>query len=59
MTGVALPTTPRQWGSALQELHCPLPLSSEAAHDSCSTAYWPQAVRRCILGVALPIAPRL
>ena len=29
---VALPTAPRQWGSALQELHCPLLLDAEALH---------------------------
>ena len=30
VAGVALPTAPRRCGSALQELHCPLPPGSEA-----------------------------
>ena len=29
---IALPTAPRQWGSALQGLHCPLPLGNVAVH---------------------------
>ena len=39
IAGVALPTAPRQWGSALQELHCPLPHGSEAVHCRSCTAY--------------------
>ena len=27
-----MPTAPKQCGSALQELHCPLPLGSVAVH---------------------------
>ena len=69
----ALPTAPRQWGSALQELHCPLPPGTEAVHCSelhcplppgseavrCRncTVPCPQAVRQCVAGVALPTAP--
>ena len=41
-----LHTALRQCGSALQELHCPLPLSSVAVHDRASTAHCPQAVRQ-------------
>ena len=58
--GVAMSTAPRQWGSVLQEFHCPLPPGSETVHCrswSC-TAHCPQAVRQCIAGVALPTAPR-
>ena len=58
IAGVALPTAPRQWGSALQELHCPLASGSEAVHCRRSTAHCPQAVWQCIAGVALPTAPR-
>ena len=69
-----MPTAPRQWGSALQEFHCPLPPGSEVVHcRSCTahcpkgseavhcrscTAYCPQAVRECIAEIALPTAPR-
>ena len=52
-----LPTAPRQSGSALQELRCPLPPGSGAEHCRSSTAHCPQAVRQCIAGVALPTAP--
>ena len=58
IAGVALPTAPRQWGSALQELHCPLPPGSEAAHCRSSTAHCPRALRQCIAGVAPSTAPR-
>ena len=74
IAGVALPTAPKQWGSALQEFHCPVPPGSEVVHcRSCSvhcpqgneavrcrscTAHCPQAVRQCIAGVALPTAPK-
>ena len=69
-----MPTTPRRRGSALQELHCPLPSGGEAVHcRSCtahspqgneavhcrsSAANCPQAVRPCIVEVAPPTAPR-
>ena len=52
-----MPTAPRQWGSALQELHCPLPPGSEAVHCRSHTVHCPQAVRQCIAGVAMPTAP--
>ena len=58
IAGVALPTAPRQWGSALQELHCPLPPSSGAVYCRRSTAHCPQAVRQCIAEAALSTAPR-
>ena len=58
MAGVALSTAPRQWGSALQELHCPLPPGSEVVQWPSSTAHCPQAVGRCIAGVPLPTAPQ-
>ena len=53
-----MPTAPGQWGSALQELQCPLPPGSEAVHCRSCTAHCPQAVRQCIEGVALSTAPR-
>ena len=69
-----LPAAPRQWGSLLQELICPLPLGSEAvhfrrstapcqqgsgaAHCKSPTAHCPQAVRQCVAGGPLPTAPR-
>ena len=56
IAGVAAPTAPRQWGRALQELHCPLPQGSEAVHCKSSTAHCPQAVRQCVAGVPLPTA---
>ena len=40
--GVPLPSAPRQWGSVLQEFHCPLP----------------QAVRHCIAQVRMPTDPK-
>ena len=51
-------TAPRQWGTALQELHCPPPPGSEAVHCRSCTARCPQAVGQCIAGVALSTAPR-
>ena len=69
-----MPIAPRQWGSALQELHCPLPPGSETVHCSelhcplppgseavhygSCTAHCPQAVGQCIAGVALSTPPR-
>ena len=53
-----MPTAPGQWGSALQEYHCPLPPGSEVVHCRSSNAHCPRAVRRCIAGVALSTAPR-
>ena len=58
IAGGPLPTAPRQWGSILQEVHCPLPPGSEAVHCRRSTAHCPQAVRKCIAGGPLPTAPR-
>ena len=51
---VPLPTAPRQRGSVLQELHCPLLWDTEAVHCRSSTAHCPQAVGQCIAGVPLP-----
>ena len=53
-----MPSAPRQWGSALQELHCPLPASGEAVRCKSSTAHCPQALWQCIAGVAPPTASR-
>ena len=52
-----MPTAHRQWGSALQEVHCPLPPGSEAVYGRSCTAHCPQAVRWCIANGALPTAP--
>ena len=52
-----MPTAPRQWGSVLRELHCPLPPGSEAEHCRRSTAPCPRAVVQCVAGVPLPTAP--
>ena len=57
IAGVALPTAPRQWGSALKEVHCPLPPGSEAVCCERSTAHCSQAVEHCIEGGPLPTAP--
>ena len=56
--GVKLPTAPRQRGSALQELRCPLLSGSEAVHCRSCTVQCPEAVREFITGVALPTVPR-
>ena len=53
MTGVPLPTAPRQCGRALQELHSPLPLGSGAVQCRSCTAHCPQAVWQSIAGVPL------
>ena len=37
-----MPTTPRLWGTALQELHCPLPPGSGAVHCRSCTVHCPQ-----------------
>ena len=58
IAGVPLPTAPGQWGSALQEIHWPLPPGSGAVHCRSPTAHCPWAVRQCVAGVALPTAPR-
>ena len=49
--------SPSWWARALQEMHCPLHLGSVAVHDRISTPHCPYAVRKCIVGVALPTAP--
>ena len=41
IAGIALPTAPGQCGSALQELHCPLPPGSVAVHCRSCTAHCP------------------
>ena len=56
--GIALPTGPRQSGIVLQELHRPLPPSSEAMRCRNCTIHCPLAVRQGVLEVALPVAPR-
>ena len=48
---------PRRRGSALLELHCPLPPGSRAAYCRSSTARCPPAVRQGVAGVPLPTAP--
>ena len=53
-----MPTNPRHCGNALQELHGPLPLGSEAVHCRSTTAYCPQIVRQCTSGAPLPNASR-
>ena len=74
IAGIALPTTPRPWGTVSQEFHYPLPLGSETVYCSSCTAHCPRqwgsalhelhrplrpgTVRQCIAGVALPTAPR-
>ena len=47
-----------QWGSALQEFHCPVPRSSGAMH--CNSLYTDclQALWQCIAPVPLPTAPK-
>ena len=37
VAGGPLPTAPRQWGSVLQKVHCPLPPGSEAVYCRSST----------------------
>ena len=51
------PRPPSWWARALQEFHCPLPLSGVAVHDKSCTARCPQAVWQCGAGVPLPTAP--
>ena len=68
---VALPAVPPPRGSALQELHYPLPQalrhcivglslppSNEAVYCRSCTAHYPHEVWQCMVGVALPAAPR-
>ena len=43
-----MPTTPRLRGSALQELHCPLPPGRGAVHCNSCTTQCPQAMRHSI-----------
>ena len=58
IAGDPLPPAPRQWSSALQKSHCPLPPGSEAVRCRRSTAHCPRAVRQCVAGGPLPTAPR-
>ena len=73
MMVLALPTAPRQLGSALQEwhyrltpgadtvherVHCPVPPVTVAVHDRSCTAHCPGTMRQCIAGLALPTVPR-
>ena len=58
IAGVPLPTAPREWGSVLRELHCPLPPGSEAVHCRSSTAHCTKAGRQRMAGVPLPTALR-
>ena len=57
IAGAPLPTAPRQWNSALQEVHCPLLQGSEAVYCTTSIAtdrrHWGSALQegRC------PLAP--
>ena len=57
VAGGPLPPAPRQWSSALQKSHCPLPPGSEAVCCRRSTAHCPQAVAQCVAGVPLPTGP--
>ena len=58
IVGGPLPTAPRHSGSVLQEVHCPLPLRSEAVYCRSGTAHCVEAVRQCVAGGPLPTAPR-
>ena len=53
-----LPTAPRQYRSALHEVHCPLPPGSMAVHCRNSTACCPRPVRECTAAIPLPTAPK-
>ena len=58
---VAVPTARGQSGTAVQRLHCPLPLAREVVRYKSSgsfTANCRPAVRHCIARVPLPTAPR-
>ena len=57
MTVIALPTAPKQCGTALQEFYRPLPPGSVAVYCKGSTAHRPHAVRQCIAQVPKPTAP--
>ena len=73
VAGFPLPAAPRQCGSALQQLRCPLPpstvavhsrsytarcpLSSVAVHCRSSTTRCPKATWQCIVGVPPPAVP--
>ena len=52
-----MPIAPRQWGTALQEFHCPLPRGTAALHCTSSTAHSCEAVGDCIAGVPTPTFP--
>ena len=72
IAGIPLPTAPRRCGSALHELHCPLPRRNEAVHLQelhcplppgseavrcrSSTAHCPQTMWLCKAGAPLPAA---
>ena len=58
IAGIALPSSPRRWGSALHEFDYTLPLGSEALCCSSSTPHYPEAVWQCVAGIAVPAAPR-
>ena len=58
IAGVPLPTAPRRFGSALRDLHCPLPPGNEAMYCRSPTAHCTQAVRQCMAGIALPHCPQ-
>ena len=52
-----LPTTPRQCGHALQQLHYQPPTGIVAKHCSSSTTLSPRVVWACMKTVPLPNAP--
>ena len=53
-----MPTTYRQSDTALQKFHFPPRLDGVAVHSWSCTANYPQAVRRCMAAIALPVGPR-
>ena len=57
IAGVAMPIAPKQRGSAMQELPCPLPPGSEVVYYRSPTAHCPQEVRHRVAEVPLPTAP--
>ena len=52
------PRPPSWWAHALHEFHCPPPPGNVAVHCRSCTTYCTQALRQCVVGVALPTAPK-
>ena len=55
---VALPTTPRPWGTVSQEFHCPLPLGSEIVYCRSCTAHCPRQWGSALHEFHCPLTPR-